>query len=256
MISSFLLVSLNMDAILGEITLSRRRKKLDEMTKGESLGDAYSVALSRIMAQRGSRSKLAMDVLMWGSYAERPLHVNELCHALGVENGSTDLDIRNIPTIETLLAYTLGLITVEKSSSTVRLVHYTLQEYLSCNPTFFLKPHSMNAEVCLTYLNFRHVWGFLPTLRSVPPTAPFIEYASCYWGAHARRDTTKNVKNLALKLLDRYDEHISSKVLLLHKASLQEKPFGPEDTPRGFTGLHGAAYLGCVEIMIALLGLN
>ena len=256
MVPSFLLVSLNMDAILGEITLYQRRRKLDEMTKGEGLGEAYGATLSRIMAQRGSRSKLGMDVLMWVSYAERPLHVNELCHALGVENGPTDLDIRNIPTIETLLAYTLGLITVEKSTSTVRLVHYTLQEYLSCNPSLFLKPHSMMAEVCLTYLNFRHVWGFSPTLRSAPLTAPFVNYASGYWGAHARWDTTKNVKTLALRLLDRYDEHISSKALLLYEARLREEPFSLEDIPRGFTGLHCAAYHGCVEIMIALLELN
>jgi len=37
-----------MDAILGEITLSRRRKKLGEMSMGEGLGlgDAYTETLS------------------------------------------------------------------------------------------------------------------------------------------------------------------------------------------------------------------
>jgi len=48
MISSFLLVSLNIDAILSELTLHQRRKKLDEMTKGEGLGDAYAATLSRV----------------------------------------------------------------------------------------------------------------------------------------------------------------------------------------------------------------
>ena len=111
---SFLLVSLNMDAILGEITLHQRREKLDEMTKGEGLGGAYAATLSRIKAQPGGRSKLGMEVLMWVSHAERPLHVNELCHALGVEKGSADLNIRNISKIETLLACSLGLVTVER----------------------------------------------------------------------------------------------------------------------------------------------
>jgi len=124
--SSFLLVSLNVDAILGEVTLHQRRKKLDEMTKGEGLGDAYAATISRIKAQQRSRSKFGMEVLMWVSHSERPLHVNELCHALGVEEGSTNLNIRNIPAIETLLACCLGLVTVENSSSTVRLVHSTL----------------------------------------------------------------------------------------------------------------------------------
>ena len=124
-----------MDAILGEITPHQRRKKLDEMTKGEGLGDAYAATLSRVKAQSKSRSKFAMEVLMWVSHAERPLHVDELRHALGVEEGSTDLNIRNISPIETLLECSLGLVMVEKSSSTVRLVHYTLQEYLSHNPS-------------------------------------------------------------------------------------------------------------------------
>ena len=50
MFASFLLVSLNMDAILDEITISGRRKKLDEIAKGEGLGDAYTDTLSRIQA--------------------------------------------------------------------------------------------------------------------------------------------------------------------------------------------------------------
>ena len=245
-----------MDAILGEITLHQRREKLGEMTKGEGLGDAYAATLSRMKAQQRNRSKLGMEVLMWVSHAERPLHIDELRHALGVEEGSVDLNTRNIPAVETLLACSLGLVMVEKSSSTVRPVHYTLQECLSHNPNLFLKPDSVIAEVCLTYLNFRHIRSFSPALRSVPPTAPFIEYASCYWGTHARRGTTESVKTLALKLLDGYDKHISSKILLLHGVSLRKQPFDSEDTPRGFTGLHGAAYHGCVEITIALLERN
>ena len=196
-----------MDAILGEITLHQRRKKLDEMTKGEGLGEAYAATLLRMKAQPESRSKIGMEVLMWVSHAERPLHVDELCHALGVEEGSVDFNIRNVPPIQTLLACSLGLVTIEKSSSssasTVRLVHYTLKEYLSRTPNLFFKPHPRIAKICLTYLNFRHVKAFSLTLSSAPPTAPFTEYASCYWGPHARRETTESVKTLALKLLAR-----------------------------------------------------
>jgi len=255
-ISSFLLVSLNMDAILGEVTLHKRRKKLDEMTNGAGLGDAYTETLSRVKAQPRSRSKLGMEVLMWVSHSERPLHVDELCHALGVEEGSHDLNVRNIPAIETLLACSLGLVMVEKSSSTVRLIHYTLHEYLSHNSDLFFKPHSVIAEVCLTYLNFRHIRDFSPTLCSIPPTIPFAEYASCYWGTHARRETTESVKRLALKLLHGYDKHISSKMLLLHGMGSWDRPLDRKDSPRGFTGLHCAAYLGCVEITVALLETN
>ena len=258
MIPSFLLVSLNIDAILAEVTLYQRKKKLDEMTKGKGLGDAYAATISRMKAQQRSRAKLGIEVLMWISHSERPLHVGELCHALGVEEGSIDLNTQNTPAVETLLTCTLGLVMVEKSSSTFRLIHYTLQEYLSHNPNLFIKPHSIIAEVCLTYLNFRQVRAISPTLRSAPPTIPFVEYASCHWGTHAKREMTEGVKVLALKLLDGYDKHISSKMLLLSEFRVPdwEKPFDREDRPTGFTGLHGAAYLGCVEITVALLEMN
>jgi len=79
---------------------------------------------------------------MWLSHSERPLNVNELCHALGVEIGSTDLNSREIPAIETLLRCSFGLVTVEAPSYPVRLAHYTLQEYLSTNTDLFHSPHS------------------------------------------------------------------------------------------------------------------
>jgi len=254
--SSFLLVSLKIDAILSELTLHQRRKKLDEMSKGDGLGDAYAATLSRVQAQPRSRSKLGMQVLMWVSHSERPLRVDELCHALGTEEGSSDLNIRNIPRIETLLACSLGLVTVEESSSTVRLVHYTLQEYLSHDPRLFLNPHSVIAEACLTYLNFAQVRAISPALRSVPQSLAFVEYASCHWGTHARRGTTETVKALALKLLGGYDQHISSKILLLHGVGIWDQPFDPGDCPRGFTGFHGTAYLGLPEVTVALFKLE
>ena len=100
---SFLLVSLNMDAILGEVILYMRRKNPDEMTKGESLGEAYAATLLRMKEQPGRRLKLSVDVLMWVSHSERPLHIDELCHALGEEGGSSDSDILDILGVGTLL---------------------------------------------------------------------------------------------------------------------------------------------------------
>ena len=46
-----------------------------------------------------------------------------------------------------LLGYSLGLVTVEASSYIVRLVHYTLQEYLSDNTELFHSPHAMIAKI-------------------------------------------------------------------------------------------------------------
>jgi len=250
----FLLVSLNIDAILGEVTIRQRRKKLEEMMQGGGLSDAYTATLTRLKAQKGYKSVLGMKVLMWVLHSERPLRAPELCHALGVEIGSDDLDPENIPALRTLLSSCLGLVKVEASSSTVRLVHFTLQEYLSSDATLFHSPHSAIAEVCLTYLNFACIKDLSPTLDSPPATTPLLEYASVYWGKHTRR-MTENIKILALKLLDRFDEHISAQLILLHNN--KDRGGGPyfygRGEPTGFSGLHGGAFLGIVEILSTVL---
>ncbi|RPA91562.1 hypothetical protein L873DRAFT_1752016 [Choiromyces venosus 120613-1] len=153
----FLLVSLSIETILGETTISKRRKRLSEMTKRQNVGDVYTATLERIKAQNGGKSRLAMDTLMWISHSEWPLRPDELCEALGVELGTPDLDIDNVPSILTIVECSLGLITVDSLSSEVRLVHFTLQEYLHDNPTLFQGPHSKMAEVGLTYLNFNSI---------------------------------------------------------------------------------------------------
>jgi len=252
----FLLVALHIDAVLGEVTIHQRRKKLEEMVQGNGLSDAYTATLTRMKAQKGNKSVLGPKVLMWVLYSERPLRPQELCHALGVEIGSSDLELENIPALRTLIASCLGLVTIEASSSTVRLVHFTLQEHLLSNPTLFHNPHPTIAEICLTYLNYGSVRDLSPTLYSPPLTMPLLEYASCYWGEHARMGMTENGKILALRLLDTFDKHISTQLLLLRykseRAQLSPYYSGAEG-PMRFTGLHGVSFLGIVEILPSLL---
>ena len=185
LVARFLLVSLNIDTILGEVTIYKRRKRLEEMAKGKGLGDAYTATLTRIKSQNGSKSRLGMEALMWISHSERPLKAIELCQALGVEGEDKDLNAGNIPRIETVLRYSLGLVTVEASTSTVRLVHFTLQEHLSNASSLFHSPHSMMAEICLTFLSFPCIRDLSTALYSPPAAAPFVGYASCFWGTHA-----------------------------------------------------------------------
>jgi len=251
----FLLVSLSIEAILAELTIHGRKERLKQMLKGQGVGDIYSATFERIKGQENARSRLGMEAIMWVAYSERPLQPDELCQALGVEVGSEDLNNDNAPNIRTIIRCRLGLVTVDSSSSTVRLVHFTLQEHILANPMLFPSPHSIIAEACLTYLNFAYIMGLSPTLSSPPPAAPFLEYASCYWGAHARRGISEKAIPLVLKLLDRFDRHISCKLLLL-KEYRWDQPFDTDGSPIGFTGLHGGALLGLLEPIVSLLDIK
>ncbi|RPB02913.1 hypothetical protein L873DRAFT_1801487, partial [Choiromyces venosus 120613-1] len=186
--------------ILGETTIHKRREQLKKITSGGlGLDDAYRETLSR-MAKRGGQSKLGMDALMWISRSERPMTSKELCFALGVEIGSQDVNSQNIPDIKTVLASCLGLVTVDERS-TLRLVHFTFQEYLNSHPDYFGNAYTTLTEICLTYLNHDSVNEISVDHTSAPKGAPFLEYASTYWGFFVTHGMTEGVKSLVLQLL-------------------------------------------------------
>jgi len=250
-ISRFLLVSLNIDAVLQETTIHRRRQKLSSMTDGVGLGDAYGTTLGRIKAQGGEKARLGMAALMWISHAERPLKADELCHALAVEIGSPGLDTDNIPSIGTLLACSQGLVAVDKEASTVRLVHFTLQEYLQAHPDLSGAAHSTIAEICLSYLNSPQVKGISASSSLELQGTPFLEYSSLYWGVHAKKDLSDCSKQLALRLFCDYNNHVSVKILLE-----AQRPYCYDvdfDKISLFSGLHCASFFGIAEIVAGLV---
>jgi len=248
-----------MDAVLEDATIHQRRQTLYKMTNGFGLDDACSTTLDRIRGQKGNRVKLGIEALMWISCSERPLKADELCHALAVEIGTTNLNAHNAPLIRTLLSCTLGLVTIDQQSSTVRLVHFTLQEYFTAHSNLFITPHSMMAEICLTYLNFESICD-LSSFDTIPPITPFLHYASCCWGFHAKKHLTEGVKQLALRLLRRDADHISADILLREETvgflSALGRYKNAHPDLRGFTGLHCVAYMGITEIAIAMVNMK
>ena len=236
--------------VLQETTIHRRRQKLSAMTDGLGLGDAYGTTLGRIKRQGGERARLSIAALVWISHSERPLKADELCHALAVEIGSLNLSADNIPSISTLLACCQGLVVVEKETSTVRLIHLTLQEYLRAHPDLFGPAHSTMAETCLTYLNSQQIKAFSTSPSPDSQYAPFLEYSSLYWGVHAKRDLSDRAKLLALKLFDDHNNHMPAKTLLQAQKPWQTGDF---DKIRQFSGLHYASFFGIIEIIVGLV---
>jgi len=234
--------------------MSRRREKLHKMTGRLGLEDVYGATIERIKAQGGDKSRLGMGALMWICHAEVPLSPKELCHALAIELGSTVFDVGNIPSIMTLVGCCQGLIIVDKEESAMRLIHFTLREYLSAHPDIFNRPHAAIAEICLTYLNCQQVKTLSvdteADLHALIDNEPFLAYCSRYWGVHAKKELSDYAISLALQLFREYDGHIL--VALIMKTGWEHYP---EDHPTGslWNGLHCASYFGIAEVVTALI---
>ena len=222
------------------------------MTDGLGFEDVYGATLDRIKGQGGERARLGMATLIWISHAERPLKADELRHALAVEIGSPSLNTDNLPSIGTLLACCQGLVVVEKETFTVRLIHFTLQEYLRARPGLFGTAHSTMAETCLSYLNSRQIMALPPVSFPHLQDTPFLEYSSVYWGVHAKKDLSDCAKLLALKLFDDYSNHVSVKILLRAQKSWYFSGIYSEN-PYLFSSLHCASLFGIGEITAKLV---
>ena len=242
----FLLLSVNIEAILQEPTIYRRRERLSKISDGLELGDAYGTTIQRIRAQGTSKSRIGMDALMWISHAERPLTPGELCQVLAVELGSTDFNGDNAPSISAVVGCSQGLITVDGEGSAVRLTHVSLKEHLSASPDIFSRPHAAMAEICLTYLNSKTVKALSADTSSDSTDTPLL----VYWGVHAKRELSDNGTSLALDLLRGYDSHISKKLLLEQVEYLEARDFTPFSP---FSGLHWASFFGITEVVASLI---
>jgi len=244
-----------MDAVLEETTAYGRRQRLKTIPEGLDLRGVYDATLGRIKEQDGEKTRLGVAALMWISHSERLLQLDELSHALAVEIGSTDFNPKNIPSVEELVSSCLGLVVVDRGALTVRLIHYTLQEYLYTSPNIFGPTHSIMAETCLTYLNYGTIKNIPPLLLSPFRSTPFLGYSSLYWGVHARREATRDVVSLALQLFSQIESHISTRLLLAGLISRTSRSIRdiPVDSPL-FTGLHCASIFGIVEVARCLIG--
>ena len=250
----FLLASLSIGTILQEVTIHRRRQKLRAMRNGLDLEGAYEAALGMIKAQSGEKARLGMAVLTWISHSRRPLRVDEIRHAIATQIGSNGLNKDDIPAISTLISCCQGLATIDEGTSTLRLIHFTLQEYLGTHSDLLERAHSTMAETCLAYLTSQHIKDISadpsPDTRSVP----FLEYSSLYWGTHMRMEPSDRAKTLALQLLRQFDSHISA--TFLWNSISREFTIGRTPLSKPFSALHCISYFGVAEVASTLIRMN
>ncbi|KAF2190053.1 hypothetical protein K469DRAFT_560631, partial [Zopfia rhizophila CBS 207.26] len=185
-------------AVRGALKLFRKQNLgSGEDQKLEVLDHAYGQAMERINGQKSGLRDLAKRALSWITCAKKPLTAPELQHALTVEPGDSELGEDNLPQIEDVVSVCAGLVTVDEESNTIRLVHYTTQEYFErTQKRWFPNAGTNIATICVTYLSFHEFESgfcqndeeFEERLRS----NRLYDYASRNWGHHAREASTSN----------------------------------------------------------------
>jgi hypothetical protein len=220
------------------------------------LDDAYDEAMQRIESQDNREVNLAKQVLCCISYAFRPLTVTEVQHGLAIEPGDVDLDEEVLSDEDDLVSLCAGLVTTDRESNVIRLVHYTTQQYFErIRMTRFPDAQTSIATTCLVYISFdtfakghcRSDLGLEFRLRKYP----LLEYAAQHWGDHAREDSEEAVKELALKFLEHNSKLLCSNQIV-HLPRYQTSKYS-QSLPKGGAGLHISASFGLEEITRQLL---
>ncbi|KAE8335622.1 hypothetical protein BDV24DRAFT_155890 [Aspergillus arachidicola] len=142
-IEMFLLAELHMNSLLSLPTRGHVKDALQNLTKGiEKLDEIYEQAMIRIEDHGKESRDLAKQILSW-------------IHALAVRPHTTELDKDYIPNINILQSLCVGLVTIDEENDTIRLVHYTAQEYFQrTQQRWFLGGESEITRSCVTYLSY------------------------------------------------------------------------------------------------------
>ncbi|KAJ4859583.1 ankyrin repeats (many copies) domain-containing protein [Trichoderma breve] len=213
---------------------------------------------SRFNTEISKQAQLAKSVLSWLTFAKRPMRVDELQQALGVEPGESSFDKRNMPDIELMVSVCAGLVTIDNGSNIIRLVHYTTQEYFQRSYEEWLPgPQSVITVTCVTYLSYE-VFEFTTDdnrdyIAALLEPYAFYDYARLYWGDHARENS---VPIKAVMEFLKNAAKIKSYCRLLEEFSWIRDNRVPWGLEKQITGLHLATWFGLTADVDLLLNNN
>ena len=210
-----------------------------------SIYQQYKERLERVEQQKFDHSELARRILGWLTHAHRPMKVEELRHALAVKQGDKAINTQNLDMEDLFVPCCQGLVSIEKETQIIRLVHHTAQQYLDGNRlNIFPEMQAQILGTCLTYLSFSQIrrgrcsfesfgeygevnkvangkriakWRFLPNRLS---DFPFLHYAASNWGWHAAGEVGSSHVNEIITFLQ-------SPMLLESAAQVQDCDMWP-----------------------------
>ncbi|KIW12092.1 hypothetical protein PV08_09366 [Exophiala spinifera] len=191
----FLLAKLHCD------TLSAKTKPKDILRAlsgfregGDPLPRAYEDSLRRIQSQPEEHRDLARKVLTCVTFSFEPLTMDQVRHAVAVDEETQDIDPEyDLDDPDLVISVCAGLVTLDSQSQNLRMVHYTTQSFLeSLGDGFLSNPHTFLASRCLSYLQLSPFSSghFLYDGFPRKPSGrrwrahPFYPYSARFWVRH------------------------------------------------------------------------
>ncbi|KAJ5928484.1 hypothetical protein N7466_007440 [Penicillium verhagenii] len=161
------------------------RSALASLPKG--LEDTYGRCIERI----DIKDRRVLKVLKWVSFANIPLHVEELREAVAFDSEDTAWNAEKIPGKEFVIGCCANLVVVDSTDNRVRFAHPSVKQYLEKSRSkIFIQGYPSTAqgalecgEFCVAYLSFSDFSLQLSTRRNetamvtVPPPILFAPRA-------------------------------------------------------------------------------
>ena len=249
---------------LGSLAKKNNKKdvRLSLQRLPEKLDDTYADAIRRISSQDEEDVQLAKRTLMWISFAKRRLSIIELRHALAIEPGAKELDPESLPDKDVIIDVCYGLVAIDRESETMRLVHYTTQDYLvRVRAELFATAEIDMTFCCLTYVLCstsaqisdpeESVWlSIRINVAELEAAYPFWSYAVRFWGSHAyeKAQYDARLQHLIFQLLE-----LDNKALGLARGEPLRDKWEDFHFLRDVPGMHTAAYFDLTRLVDTLL---
>ncbi|OAG39602.1 hypothetical protein AYO21_06246 [Fonsecaea monophora] len=237
----FLLAKLHCDTLA---TKTKPRDVLQALKAfaqgGDALDRAYMDTLQRIQSQPEEHSTLARKVLVCVAFSVRPLTLDEIRHALAVDEETKELDPEyDLDDPDDVISSCAGLVTIDSETQIVRLVHYTTQSFLeSLGSRLMPYPHDFLASCCLNYLFLDafadcHFDG--KSTIDQKDAFPFAAYSAQYWIWHVSSGSDNvSLRQRAFSFLDNTGRVTATlRLSHLHSANVH-----------GLCALHLLAFIG------------
>jgi hypothetical protein len=170
-------------------------------TMPNNLNEVYARSLGTHISDTTHRQYMRR-MLLWLSFANRPLHLGELSEAIVVEDEDRDLDAyARIHDPRFLLRLSQGLVEYDESTGLVSLSHSSVKACLTSSyiqateaSDFFIEEedaHKVILRTCLTYLRFRPFSVGLDgpdgMFDDFSLQYPLLSYAARNWPLHIRK---------------------------------------------------------------------